>query len=197
MILHQKIPCRSFRTRFSGSWPTNTGRGTAIFALHNTGTGWYPGQQEGIRLFLLSSTKASRNPRLLLRLPGSFLLRLAERTLAGLLFQLPPRITRWELFQDITLFPSYHILRECESAGTRNLVDTIVFCRSPHLWAIVGSEQFAGLLSPRGLGSYGAKSVNWEMKDAYTAMASLAAVSFRHSRSLAKRVKSSGDNSSR
>jgi hypothetical protein len=32
---------------------------------------------------------------LLLRLSGVFLLRLAERNLFGLLFQEPPRITRW------------------------------------------------------------------------------------------------------
>jgi hypothetical protein len=35
-----------------------------------------------------------RKPRLLLRLPGSFLLRLAERQFDALLFQLPPRLTR-------------------------------------------------------------------------------------------------------
>ncbi|MEO5347694.1 MAG: hypothetical protein H7834_15145 [Magnetococcus sp. YQC-9] len=33
---------------------------------------------------------------MLLRLSGVLLLRLAERTLAGLLFQLPPRLTRLE-----------------------------------------------------------------------------------------------------
>ena len=37
---------------------------------------------------------ARRKPWLLLRLVGSFLLRLAERTLAGLLFQEPPRTAR-------------------------------------------------------------------------------------------------------
>ena len=37
----------------------------------------------------------TRNPRLLFRLSGVFLLRLAERTLAGLLFQEPPRFTRF------------------------------------------------------------------------------------------------------
>lgn len=39
---------------------------------------------------------ASRNPRLLLLLPGLLLLRLAARTLAGLLFHEPPRLTRLE-----------------------------------------------------------------------------------------------------
>ncbi len=37
-----------------------------------------------------------RKPKLLLRLSGVLLLRLAERTLSGLLFQLPPRFTRLE-----------------------------------------------------------------------------------------------------
>ncbi|MDG4550188.1 MAG: hypothetical protein P9F19_07230 [Candidatus Contendobacter sp.] len=37
---------------------------------------------------------ARRKPWLLLRLAGSSLLRLAERTLAGLLFQEPPRTAR-------------------------------------------------------------------------------------------------------
>ena len=36
-----------------------------------------------------------RKPRLLLRLPGVFLLRFAERKLKALLFQLPPRLTRF------------------------------------------------------------------------------------------------------
>ena len=35
-----------------------------------------------------------RKPRLLLRFPVSFLLRLAERRFLGLLFQEPPRATR-------------------------------------------------------------------------------------------------------
>ena len=39
---------------------------------------------------------ARRKPRFELRLPGSFLLRLAERQLVALLFQLPPRLTRFE-----------------------------------------------------------------------------------------------------
>lgn len=38
---------------------------------------------------------ARRKPKLLFRFDGVFLLRLAERTLAGLLFQEPPRFTRW------------------------------------------------------------------------------------------------------
>jgi hypothetical protein len=39
---------------------------------------------------------ARRKPRLLSRLPGSFLLRFAERQFLALLFQLPPRLTRFE-----------------------------------------------------------------------------------------------------
>ena len=38
--------------------------------------------------------RARRKPRLFLRLPGSFLLRLAERQLPASLFQPPPRRTR-------------------------------------------------------------------------------------------------------
>ena len=41
---------------------------------------------------------AKRKPMLLLRLPGSLLLRLADRQLLSLLFQLPPRLTRLEPF---------------------------------------------------------------------------------------------------
>ena len=37
-----------------------------------------------------------RKPRLLLRLSGLFLLRFAERQFLALLFQLPPRFTRFE-----------------------------------------------------------------------------------------------------
>ena len=37
-----------------------------------------------------------RKPRLLLRLPGEFLLRFADRQFLALLFQLPPRFTRFE-----------------------------------------------------------------------------------------------------
>jgi hypothetical protein len=44
---------------------------------------------------VLGETKqATRNPLLLLRLPGSFLLRLAARQFLPLLFQEPPRKTR-------------------------------------------------------------------------------------------------------
>ena len=43
---------------------------------------------------LAQSVLATRNPALLLRLSGWFLLRLAERRFCGLLFQEPPRRTR-------------------------------------------------------------------------------------------------------
>jgi hypothetical protein len=39
-----------------------------------------------------------RKPRLSLRLPGEFLLRFADRQLTALLFQPPPRFTRFEPF---------------------------------------------------------------------------------------------------
>lgn len=40
-------------------------------------------------------TAATRKPRLLFRLSGEFLLRFAERQFLALLFQLPPRFTRF------------------------------------------------------------------------------------------------------
>lgn len=43
---------------------------------------------------LAHGAAATRKPRLLFRLPGSFLLRYAERQFSAELFQLPPRITR-------------------------------------------------------------------------------------------------------
>jgi hypothetical protein len=47
-----------------------------------------------VRDLLRRLPNAQRNPMLLLRLSGLFLLRFAERQLFGLLFQLPPRRTR-------------------------------------------------------------------------------------------------------
>lgn len=40
--------------------------------------------------------RARRKPRLLFRFDGEFLLRFADRQFTGLLFQLPPRFTRFE-----------------------------------------------------------------------------------------------------
>lgn len=47
-----------------------------------------------IRLCHMLRRRTTRNPRLLLRLPGELLLRLATRQFFALLFQLPPRFTR-------------------------------------------------------------------------------------------------------
>ena len=44
-----------------------------------------------------------RNPRLSLRLPGSFLLRFADRQLTALLFHPPPRMTRFEPLSPLPL----------------------------------------------------------------------------------------------
>ena len=44
----------------------------------------------------VSELRTGRNPLLLLLLAGSLLLRLATRQLLALLFQLPPRFTRFE-----------------------------------------------------------------------------------------------------
>ena len=42
----------------------------------------------------MTELRATRKPRLLLRLPGEFLLRFADRAFCAVLFQLPPRLTR-------------------------------------------------------------------------------------------------------
>ncbi len=47
-------------------------------------------------LLLSYGTKTGRKPMLLFRLSGVLLLRLADRQFSALLFQLPPRITRFE-----------------------------------------------------------------------------------------------------
>ena len=77
-------------SRETGSWtPANL----TPFIREPTDSGLPDGNAGGL---------ASRNPRLLFRLSGVFLLRLAERTLRGLLFQEPPRFTRR---QTLVLFP--------------------------------------------------------------------------------------------
>ena len=45
---------------------------------------------------LRDGARATRKPRLLFRLSGEFLLRFADRQFDALLFQLPPRFTRFE-----------------------------------------------------------------------------------------------------
>lgn len=62
-------------------------------------------------------TKTRRKPTLLLRLPGALLLRFAERQFCALLFQLPPRNTRFEPTIDALLelkifhsTPAFHYL---------------------------------------------------------------------------------------
>jgi len=45
---------------------------------------------------LSSELQATRNPRLLLQLPGVFPFRYADRQFLAVLFQLPPRFTRFE-----------------------------------------------------------------------------------------------------
>lgn len=56
---------------------------------------------------VLSSERARRKPRLLLRLPGVLLLRFATRQFLALLFQLPPRFTRFDPLFDYHLFPLF------------------------------------------------------------------------------------------
>ncbi len=55
---------------------------------------------------LSSELKARRNPRLLFRFDGVFLFRYADRQFLALLFQLPPRFTRFEPEMDKSLTPS-------------------------------------------------------------------------------------------
>lgn len=65
------------------------------FALDNPrGAGHRRMFVRGHPAFFRAGNAARRTPMLLLRLPGSFLLRLADWQLAALLFQLPPRFTR-------------------------------------------------------------------------------------------------------
>ncbi len=45
---------------------------------------------------MLAELRAGRKPRLLLRFDGVLLFRYDDRLLAGMLFQLPPRFTRFE-----------------------------------------------------------------------------------------------------
>lgn len=75
--------------------------GQVYFRPVNAGTGWWSGHRprdwhtiherctSGMTL-----NSRSRKPMLLLRLPGSLLLRFADRQFLALLFQLPPRLTR-------------------------------------------------------------------------------------------------------
>jgi hypothetical protein len=51
--------------------------------------------------FLAVSGLKTRKSRLLLRLSGELLLRFAQRQLDALLFQLPPRLTRFEPFSPL------------------------------------------------------------------------------------------------
>ena len=60
-----------------------------------------PRNEDRIRFWLAEHSlafisQARRKPRLLFRLSGVFLFRLAERQFWALLFQLPPRLTRFE-----------------------------------------------------------------------------------------------------
>ena len=54
-----------------------------------------PGDEPSVLNATVKRSRARRKPRLLFRFSGSFLLRFADRALRGLLFQLPPRITRF------------------------------------------------------------------------------------------------------
>ena len=64
---------------------------------------------------------ARRKPTLLFLLPGLFLLRLADRQFLALLFQLPPRITRFEPLYDTC--PSNEGASEPEAVGKAEMLE--------------------------------------------------------------------------
>ena len=72
------------------------------------------GKKERVHYFVLAET-TTRNPRLLFRLEGGFLSRLAERQFRGLLFQDPPRST-W------TVFPLFPYDGQMASKGSKSVI---------------------------------------------------------------------------
>ena len=85
--LRQNLPARRRHTLFGHS--NRTVAQDADLAVTDTGTR----SVEHARL--VDDGLAGRNPMLLLRLSGLLSLRFAERQFAALLFQLPPRMTRF------------------------------------------------------------------------------------------------------
>lgn len=72
-------------------------RRTSLFVPPITaGAGSCPGQQAGLHLARCAGGSTARKPKLLFSLSGLLLLRLETRQLLALLFQLPPRIARFE-----------------------------------------------------------------------------------------------------
>jgi hypothetical protein len=90
-IPQQDLPVPAVLLSLSGCSPAqDEGNGqrlcTGVMSVNITSSGFHCGE-------LKSNT---RKPTLLLRLSGFILLRMADRQLRALLFQLPPRITRFE-----------------------------------------------------------------------------------------------------
>lgn len=97
-FIHKKTPGRGNRLCLLSAARQRSIRRMATIrpghlAVHAHGSG--AGVREDPPTALRHALKrAGRKPRLLLRIPGSFLLRFADRQLPELLFQLPPRKTR-------------------------------------------------------------------------------------------------------
>ena len=113
----------------------------------------------GLPSVRLGSDWAGRKPRLLFRFSGSFLLRFAERQFLALLFQLPPRITRFEACDRCPTRKTYQPLPEMSTRNLRpqqprehslepNLMKTLV--RMPRFELGVDPGEFlASTVSPR------------------------------------------------
>jgi hypothetical protein len=91
--IHATTPPRAFAIA------TSTGRLNSSFARPGRkclDRGWRTAGPVRRGIHHAGRAAAKRNPRLLFRFSGVFLLRFAGRQFLGLLFQLPPRITRFE-----------------------------------------------------------------------------------------------------
>lgn len=98
------IAATTFESRHLQDLPAAAATGVIRPGVINPGAGQVSGHKRHSRPILeqtgsglvLVCVLARRKPRLLLRFPGVFLLRFAERQFLALLFQLPPRFTRLE-----------------------------------------------------------------------------------------------------
>jgi hypothetical protein len=108
---------------------TRPGTGSAILRLGPEGTARFPPDNAGRDTPTGACEKSvdatTRNPTLLFRLSGSFLLRFAQRALSALLFQEPPRNTRarssWS-----------HRRTLCAgAAGTQAVIQPVAFRQPP------------------------------------------------------------------
>ena len=84
------------------------------------GAGQSPVQCMPSGLPLSWGERATRKPLLLLRFSGVLLLRFATRQLSALLFQLPPRSTRFEPLRRLTFERQKYVFSECPAVGMRH-----------------------------------------------------------------------------